>query len=360
MTITFSPIPACAETQPFAECKGIELSENYTDEDIAQLKHGLLKYGLLLFRNQNNLTPAREVAFNQAFGWHDPEQSEYLFGFGAPTTEHRVSGGAQLPQWPQVSVLGNVFLENYYGITNTQLKPVLGFTFSAWHADGLHDMLSGMPELTTMFNPPGWQTQAGGSTYFTSGVRALDRMDPALAEELSHCVVAYMRAPNDEFPDESRRITSGPSFMTDQGTRRIGFGKDPDNPDAGLTDFMLSQEHAEGGGRHTCIRSHAETGEKSLYVTPGKAVYLLDAESGKIRHDIEQTSELLSQALLPSALPGIRYEHQWREGDMVAWLNTLVLHSASDPSDIEGRRLMHRVRLSASRDIQVRPHRRAF
>jgi alpha-ketoglutarate-dependent taurine dioxygenase len=56
---------------------------------------------------------------------------------------------------------------------------------------------------------------------------------------------------------------------------------------------------------------------------------------------------LLARALRPSVGPKIRYEHNWREGDFVAWLNTSVLHSASDPSGIDGSRLMHRVRLSS-------------
>jgi alpha-ketoglutarate-dependent taurine dioxygenase len=240
-----------------------------------------------------------------------------------------------------------VVLNNYHGIRNTRLKPVLGFTFSAWHADGLHDMLDGMPELTTMYNPAGWQTSSGGETYFTSGVEATRRMDPKLYQELNHCTVAYMRAPNDAFPDESRRVTKYPSFMADDGTRRIGFGADPDNPDAGITDFELEMEHAEGGGRHPAIRVHPQTGQASLYITPGKAVYLVDRKTGAVRHGIEDTARLLSEALRPSVVSGVRYEHQWREGDFVAWLNTLVLHSASDPGHIEGQRLLHRVRLSS-------------
>ena len=134
--------------------------------------------------------------------------------------------------------------------------------------------------------------------------------------------------------------------MVDDGTRRIGFGVDPHDASAGLRDFQLTHEHAVGGGRHKCIRLHPKTGQESLYVTPGKAVYLLDAMSGKIRHDIDETVEILSQALQPSVNREVRYQHEWQEGDFVAWLNTLVLHSASDPSHIEGQRLMHRVRLS--------------
>jgi alpha-ketoglutarate-dependent taurine dioxygenase len=350
MSIRFLPIEKCAGTQPFAQCEGVDLSRDCHGDTVNFIKEGLLKHGLLLFRDQDQLTPAQEVAFNEAFGWHDSNQQEFLFGFGAPAREHRVSGGAQMPEFPQVSVLGNVFLDDYHGIRNTQLKPVLGFTFSAWHADGLHDMLSGMPELTTMYNPPGWQTGGGGETFFTSGVAAINRMDPELYEELCHCTVAYMRAPNDELPDESRRVTPSPSYMVDDGTRRYGFGVDPDNPDAGVTEFKLELEHARGGGKHPCIRTHPETGQASLYVTPGKAVCLIDNKTGELRHDIEQTSKILSEALRPSAVEGIRYEHEWQEGDFVAWLNTLVLHSASDPSGIEGPRLMHRVRLSTPKD----------
>ena len=144
MAIAFHPIEVCAAHQPFAECRGISLADELNNDAISAVREGLLKHGLLVFRNQGAMTPAQEIAFNTAFGWHDPDQNDFLFGFGAPTTEHRVSGGAQIPDLPEVSVLGNVLLDNYHGITNTQLKPVLGFTHSAWHADGLHDMFDGL------------------------------------------------------------------------------------------------------------------------------------------------------------------------------------------------------------------------
>jgi alpha-ketoglutarate-dependent taurine dioxygenase len=293
------------------------------------------------------MTPENEVTFNEAFGWHDPDQKAFLFGFGAPTTEHKTSGGAQIPDWPQVSVLGNIWLEDYHGIKNTQLIQTLGLSYSGWHADGLHDMFDGMPELTTMYNPVGWQTDGGGKTYFTSGVKAAERMDKSLLQELSKCVVAYVRCPNDDEPDESRRVIPGPAYMGRDGTRRTGFAVDANDPSAGFHDFEFKPEHAEGAGYHRCIRNHPLTGQPSLYVTPGRAVCLVDIETAEIRHDVEETADLLSDALQPSVIQGVRYEHQWREGDFVAWSNTLVLHSASDASGIVGQRLIHRVRLSA-------------
>ncbi|GIS90151.1 MAG: hypothetical protein CM1200mP20_01920 [Pseudomonadota bacterium] len=93
-----------------------------------------------------------------------------------------------------------------------------------------------------MYNPVGWQSDSGGETYFTSGVGAMERMDPDITEELRHCQVVYMRSPNDEFPDESRRVDSGPSYMTDDGTRRIGFGltRRMPRPECGISSWPLN------------------------------------------------------------------------------------------------------------------------
>jgi alpha-ketoglutarate-dependent taurine dioxygenase len=350
LSITFTAIPGCPETQPFAECCGVDLSKELDAAQIEVIKAGLLQHGLLLFRNQLNISPQREVSFNQAFNWHDANQTEFIFGFGAPTSEHKVSGAAQIPEWPQVSVLGNVLLENYHGISNTQLVQTLGLRYSGWHADGLHDMFDGMPELTTMYNPAGRQTIAGGHTLFTSAVTAVDNMGEALAKELSQCVAAYVRCPNDDAPDESRRVLPGRTYMDSEGKRRIGFVIDSSDPDSAMHDFKLKAEHADGGGLHRCIRKHPLTGQDSLYVTPGLVVYLLDVETGEMRHDVEESADLLARALQPAVAASARFEHAWQEGDFIAWINTLVLHSASDASGIEGERLIHRVRLSTPKN----------
>jgi alpha-ketoglutarate-dependent taurine dioxygenase len=346
MAISFSPIESCAQTQPFAVCDGFDLSQDLSPDAVTQIRAALLKHGLVVFRNQKKLGPQHEVEFNRTFAWHDAEQDAFIFGSGPSATTHQLGGGSFIPGYPAVSVLGNVMLEDYHGIHNTQLLSGLGLTYAGWHADGLHDMFDGMPEMTTMFNPVGWRSVSGGETYFTSGVRALERMDSPLREELERCLVAYIRYPNDDSPGESRKVTPGYAYMAQQGTHRVGWAVDSRDPSAGLLDFELQPEHANGGGRHRCIRVHPLTGQASLYVYPANAVYLLDVETGAVRHNVEETAQLLSEALLPSALPDVRYEHVWHEGDFVAWINTLVLHSASDPTDTEGPRLLHRVRLS--------------
>lgn len=122
LAIVFSPIEQCAVTQPFVECHGVDLSRDLDCDTVAQVKGALLTHGLVLFREQTELTPQREVVFNRAFGWHDAEQCAFVFGFGAPESGIKVSGGAQIPSLPEVSVLGNVMLDDYHGIRNTQLR----------------------------------------------------------------------------------------------------------------------------------------------------------------------------------------------------------------------------------------------
>ena len=74
MAITFTPIATCADTQPFAECEGVDLSQPLDRETVETIRSGLLRHGLLLFRGQQAMTPEDEVAFNKAFGWHDDTQ----------------------------------------------------------------------------------------------------------------------------------------------------------------------------------------------------------------------------------------------------------------------------------------------
>ena len=82
MSVDFVPIEACAATQPFAECRGIDLSQPLSESDVSTIRQGLLEHGLVLFRDQMDLTPEHEIRFNEAFGWHDPAQSGFLFGGG--------------------------------------------------------------------------------------------------------------------------------------------------------------------------------------------------------------------------------------------------------------------------------------
>merc|ERR1711908_2041 len=43
------------------------------------------------------------------------------------------------------------------------------------------------------------------------------------------------------------------------------------------------------------------------------------------------------------------YAHQWREREFVIWDNRVIMHAPGEPTEMDGERLHHRVRLSGSK-----------
>jgi len=74
--------------------------------------------------------------------------------------------------------------------------------------------------------------------------------------------------------------------------------------------------------RHPLIRTHAETGRKSLYFNAHHLLRIAGLS------DVE--GALLVEELTPHQIaPGAEYRHQWQTGDAVIWDNRCTLHSAT-------------------------------
>src|SRR5260370_13759721 len=82
----------------------------------------------------------------------------------------------------------------------------------------------------------------------------------------------------------------------------------------------------------TIVRTHAETGHKSVYANPTHIVRiqgLADAESEKL------IGELADHMVATKA----QYRHKWQVGDIVIWDNRCALHSATGGYPIEEKRI---------------------
>jgi alpha-ketoglutarate-dependent taurine dioxygenase len=89
------------------------------------------------------------------------------------------------------------------------------------------------------------------------------------------------------------------------------------------------------GAIHPLVRTHPETGRKSLYIGNHAThiVGLPEAESAAL------LAELLGHATRPCFV----YTHRWRLGDLVMWDNRCLLHRAVANFDVtRERRVMHR------------------
>jgi alpha-ketoglutarate-dependent 2,4-dichlorophenoxyacetate dioxygenase len=86
---------------------------------------------------------------------------------------------------------------------------------------------------------------------------------------------------------------------------------------------------------HPLVRTHPETGAKTLYIG-NHASHILGMREGE--------SEALLQELLEHATqPQFVYTHHWRDGDLVMWDNRCLLHRALANYEMEKhRRVLHR------------------
>ncbi len=87
---------------------------------------------------------------------------------------------------------------------------------------------------------------------------------------------------------------------------------------------------------HPLVRTHPETGRKSLYLNPNRMEQIVGL--GRAESDA-----LLDELIAHATQPKYEYRHAWRQGDIVIWDNCCTMHKANADYPEGERRLMHRV-----------------
>jgi alpha-ketoglutarate-dependent taurine dioxygenase len=86
---------------------------------------------------------------------------------------------------------------------------------------------------------------------------------------------------------------------------------------------------------HPLVRTHPDTGRKSLYIG--------NHASGVLGIDEAEGAALLAELLAHATEPRFVYTHRWRRGDVVMWDNRCLLHRAVANYDVaRDRRILHR------------------
>jgi taurine dioxygenase len=144
----------------------------------------------------------------------------------------------------------------------------------------------------------------GGDTQFTNMHLAYDELAPAMKQRLDGLQVIHKY-------DSSRKT-----------------GKVSVRPAAEMA--------AMPEATHPLVRTHPETGRKSLYLNPNRMEQIVGLERAE--------SDLLLDELIAHAIrPKYQYRHAWRQGDIVIWDNRSTMHKANADYPEGERRLMHRV-----------------
>lgn len=257
-----------------AEILSVDLLRDQSEDLIREIRRIWLDYGVVFFRDQD-LNPEQFQSFAQKFG----EIIEYPFVKG-------------LPDHPMIIPVLKLPHErhNFGGV---------------WHTDTAY--LQAPPMATMLIGreiPP-----KGGDTLFASGYAAYEALSPGLKETLQGLKAANCSAKAEVTKTREDRIA-------DSATDKAG-------------EALI--------GEHPVVRTHPETGRKSLYVNPAHTTHFIGWTE-------EESAPLLSYLFTHQIRPEFTCRFSWRPGSIAFWDNRCVLHNPIN--DYHGyKRLLHRITL---------------
>ena len=319
------PLPNGSPSHFGREVIGIDLAKATSNDVFAEeVNEALYQHGVLVFRNQSHITPQDEMNFARLFSHQaDDENQSYTGGAG---TQHR------LPEYPSIALVGSYRVENFYGLT-AESKGVYNewpHDQRAWHCDGLADTHP-PPDLTTMrclITP-----QQGGQTLFACSVKAAELMDVTKLEtdwgiHPEDVRVNYRLFGKYEIAREGTHLlsASGSKGQTDQAW-------DVNLSDGTSVPLVIRERHS---GKKSLVGSYHVASISSL----------ADSASDPPRLDFEGANKYMAEVWKPGLSDEYLYRHQWRVGDLVAWSNRLVIHTATSTSAYAGEQRLHtRIRM---------------
>lgn len=330
-----------------------------TDDQWMQIQDAWFQYALLVFPNQGHLSPTDEVDFYSRFP-------------GCDRTERNWSSRHQIPEAPQVTVIGNAQLEDHHGLTGVEVTPT-GMA-PQWHVDGSFagDVLP--PAATQMYcvQTPGelgagellaWPESGktmpyqGGATIFADmrlAYRLLSEDERELVESLDVAYFGFGRSTGEDveggkFPQlcplgiqplvepklkdvfkkhhPTEVMIPGWQMGGNPGATRAKpeqqTAKDWSHDPPSNRTYGGHAEVADNDDRrhtHPFVWHHPKTGvpatmAHSLVMQHMQRV--VDAETGKVEPWSWSDSEAkLKQTVAPALEPEMIYCHNWRPGDL--------------------------------------------
>ena len=263
-----------------AEIHGVDLSAPLSDEDVKAIRDVWLEHGVVFFRDQP-LAPGAFQIFAERFG----DVVEYPFVKGIPG-HPMIIPVLKLPHETH----------NFGGI---------------WHTDTAY--LDAPPMATMLIArelPP-----KGGDTLFASGYAAYEALSDGLKKTLSTLKAANCSSKAEVTKTREDRVADS---ATDKANQALI-------------------------GEHPVIRTHPETGRKTLYVNPAHTTHFVGWTE-------QESQPLLNFLFAHQVKPEFTCRFNWQVGSIALWDNRCVLHNPIN--DYHGhKRLLHRITLKG--DVPV-------
>lgn len=210
--------------------------------------------------------------------------------FGTPDTPRKLKGETLHPVVPVLE--------------NDGSKPVVG---ARWHADNTDFAAPPLGAMLYCETLPA----LGGDTLWASTAAAYDALDARL-----------------------RQIIDPLQAVHDNSRVRARYG------DAGM--LAGDAQHITPQAVHPVVRTHPQTGRKSLFVNAVYTQHIVGLAEHESRH-------LLDLLLAHVARPEFQVRHRWRERTLAVWDNRATQHYAV--ADYRGRRRMWRIEIQGDRPV---------
>ena len=302
-TATAIPKSNRIKIKPFSAPLGAEVQcdvRKLDEEGAATIRRAFLDHLVLLFRGQD-LDDNGLMRFGRLFG-----------ELAAPLPPEHGAEGARTSdenEYPLISIISNV-------IERGRAIGGLGDGEAQWHTDfSFHEIPYAASILHAKEIPDTW----GGDTSILNMYAALESIPQPLRRQI-----------------EGMTIKGDQSFNS-AGQRRKGVPE--------TTDVRVAP-----GPSHPIVRTHPETGYKTLYLGRRTLAYV----NG---FPVDESEDLLDELWGYATNRALTWTNKWKVGDILMWDNRCAMHhrEAFDP---DARRIMHRVQTVGDRPSFSRNHSR--
>ncbi len=260
------------------EVTGIDV-KTMSEAEWRQIYRAWLDHNVLCVRGQE-LTIPDFIRYSERFGPVVPHPSK--------STRH--------PDYPKITMLG----VNKFDAEGRLRDEIYRRGAEGWHTDGAYNQAPFKATQLYALAVP----SRGGNTLFANAYAAYDALPDRLKQRLEGLVGAF-------------------AYGGRRGKARLLNPEDQD-----WTPVY-----------HPIVRTHPETGRKSLYFDPGKIVDFVGIDRAEGDALIAELSERM-------IVPGAEYHHVWQKGDVVIWDNRCSYHKAAGDYPPEEDRIHWRVSIN--------------
>jgi taurine dioxygenase len=260
-----------------AEVRGIDLAIPVDPETRVQLNDAFSRRHVLVIRGQT-LSPHRMLDAVRLFGEVFPQHNTRF----------------ALPDCPEIHYISN------------QDKFPDGRRYipgEGWHTDHSNDA---RPPKATVLHAVTLPSK-GGDTQFANMAAAYDALPDVTRQRLQDLTAIHV-------------------YQSSHSARKL-----MDLPSA-------ARERVPNAVLHPIVRTHPETGRKSIYINPIRIEGILG-----LNHN--EALPLLDELLAHATASRFQYRHAWEPGDLLLWDNRCLLHKANGDYDMNEMRYLYRVML---------------